>query len=681
MKVFDIESDGLLPGVSYASEYIDEDKLITKVHCINAYDRREGRGYRFTDYEFYFDLDGNQTDVRCPRDGTIKDGLAWLVSGGAVAGHNIIGYDLPALQYIYPDFQWEDLELFDSQIMGNLAVPDLKAQDFAQLRKGNFQDGFKVGSQKLVHWAMRVGKHLKTDFDPAHYGHTWKTMPFTQEFDDYCMDDVLANVDVIYWQEQRLRNCPLAVELEHDVAKIIKWQERVGIRYDGEASARLAATLYSRLHELEKAAREQFEPFYLPTSPKMRKYKRAMKRWHEHPLGAHTKKVKGIVERGWYEYIVPDIENQMIELTNFNPGSRRHIENRLRFKYDWEPTEFTDSGLAKIDEEVLGTLPFAEAKIFAEFFVVQKRLSQLAEGKQAWIKAVKPDGRIYGRVDQLGTGTGRMSHFGPNLAQVPKCGSPYGTECRSLFIADPDRVIVGCDADALELRILAHFLAIYDGGEYVSTVLEGNSADGTDMHSRNRIAIGLEVRETAKTWFYAFIYGAGDFKLGTIVISEWDEEKLRNFYEKFPAGRKRKAAMVRLGARSRARLEDNIPAFKQLVKSVKKAAKRGFVIGLDRRKVPIRALHSALNFLFQGAGAIAMKKALVIMFEQFKQQGLDVLPLLNVHDEVQLSVKPEEAERVGKIAALSIATAGEFFNLRCPLSGNFDVGTSWAETH
>lgn len=667
MRVFDIESDGLLPGVSRDGVMLPDDRTITKVHCINGYDRREGREYRFTDYEFYQDLDGKPTSVRCPRDGCIRDGLAWLLEGGSVGGHNIIGYDLPALEYIYPEFDWSELELFDSNVLGKLAVPDLKGQDFGALRKGKFQeaDDFKAGSQKLKHWALRVGKHLKTEFDPEDYGHTWKSMPFTQVFDDYCMDDVIANVDVIVWQEEKLAGCPFAVDLEIETAKIIKWQERVGVRFDEAGADKLAAELYGKLHDLENEARQQFGPFYLPKGhPK--KWKKDMQRK---------------CDNGCKEWLSAGGEHQPVVLEMFNPGSRRHIENRLRWKYDWEPTEFTDGGLAKIDEDVLGGLPFPEAKVFSEYMMVQKRLSQLAEGKQAWIKAVKEDGRIYGRVDQLGTGTGRMSHFGPNLAQVPKCGKPYGAECRALFLADPDRVLVGCDADALELRILAHFLARFDGGTYVETVLNGNKAAGTDMHTRNRIAIGLAERETAKTWFYAFIYGAGDFKLGTIVISEWDVEKLTNFYAKFSAGRKRKAAIARLGKRSRDRLESSIPAFGKLVRAVRKAAKRGWIKGLDGRKVPIRALHSALNFLCQGAGAIVMKKALVIMFETFRREGLDVLPLLNVHDEVQLSVKPEEAEHVGRIAAQSIAEAGDAFNLRCPLAGDFDIGATWAETH
>lgn len=660
MIVFDIESDGLLPGG------IEEDRTISMCHCINAVDRRTGREYRFTDNEFYQDLDGNVTTKRTPRDGDIKDGLYFLEQAEVLGGHNIIGYDIPALEYLYPGFI-APKHVFDSQIMGKLAVPDLKGQDMAAMRKGRFQevDDFRPGSQKLKHWALRVGKHLKTEFNPEDFGHTWKTMPFTEEFDQYCMDDVVANVDVIEWQEQRLVDIPVASELEHAVAKIIKWQERVGIRYDNEASDKLAAELYSRLHELETEARQQFAPFYLPKGqPKT--FKRDMKR-----------KTEG----GWKEWISGGATHQPIVLEDFNPGSRRHIENRLRWKYNWEPTEFTDGGLAKIDEDILGALPFPEAKVFHEYMMVQKRLSQLAEGKQAWIKAVKPDGRIYGRVDQLGTGTGRMSHFGPNLAQVPKCGKPYGAECRALFLADTDRALVGCDADALELRILAHFLARFDGGAYVDTVLNGSKADGTDMHSRNRDAVGLSLRDTAKTWFYAFIYGAGDFKLGTIVISEWDVEKLTNFYDKFPPGRRRRAAIARLGKRSRDRLESSIPAFGQLVRAVKSAAKRGWIKGLDGRKVPIRALHSALNFLCQGAGAIVMKKALVIMFEEFERKGLDVVPLLNVHDEVQLSAIPEEAEDVGRIAAESIRTAGEFFDLRCPLAGDYDIGVNWAETH
>lgn len=650
MRVFDIESTGLLPWMVSEPE-----RIIDRVQCINGYDRRTGRRVRFTDHEFYQDLAGNYTTERTPRDGDIKDGLYWLEEAECIAGHNIISYDVPALKHIYPGFN-PPASQFDSKLLGKLAVPTLKDKDWANKRKGKLPDDFPAGSQQLKHWALRVGKHLKTDFDPADYGHTWKTMPFTKEMDDYCMDDVIANVDVIEFMEDRLLDCPEAVRIETEVWKILCVQQAHGIRFDTEAAEKLASELYVKLHELEQQARSAFPPFYLKDKEFTPKRDNAKLGYVQ---GAPMTKVK---------------------LIEFNPGSRPQIENRLRAKYDWEPTEFTEKGQAKIDEDVLGSLPFPEARIIAEYFTVQKRLSQLAEGKQAWLKADR-GGRIYGRVDPLGTGTGRMSHYGPNLAQVPKVGKPYGEECRSLFLADEGRVLVGMDADALELRILAHFLGRFDGGEYVATVLSGNKDDGTDMHTRNQQAIGLQLRDTAKTWFYAFIYGAGNFKLGTIVISEWDEEKLLNFYKKFPPGERRRKAIARLGKRSRDRLLSDLPAFGRLVTQVHTNCKRGYLLGLDRRKVYVRSQHSALNFLCQGAGAIAMKQALILMFESFKRHGLEVIPVLNVHDEVQLIARKEEAEDVGRIAALSVGRAGEYFGLRCPLEGNYDIGQNWAETH
>jgi DNA polymerase I-like protein with 3'-5' exonuclease and polymerase domains len=649
LKVFDIESDGLLHGQA------DDDAVISKLHCINGIDTDTGREYRFTDHEFYQLLDGYYSKVPTPRDGTIAEGLAWLT--GETGGHNIIGYDIPAIEQLYPEWEAPTERRFDSAVVGKCIYPNLKDKDWSNKRKGKLPNDFYAGGNKLMHWALRAGKRLKAEFNPKDYGHTWKTMPFTQEMDDYCMDDVRANVDVIEMQMSASTYVEEACNLELEVAEIIKWQERVGVRFDVAAGEKLAKELYIKLHQLEQKARESFGPFYM-------KGKEFTPKRDNKSMG-----------------YIAGAKVTKLKLTEFNPGSRQQIANRLTWKYDWAPTEFTEKGQVKIDEEVLGALPFEEARTFAEYFTVAKRLSQLAEGKQAWLKAVKKDGRIYGRVDQLGTGTGRMSHFGPNLAQVPKTGKPYGAECRGLFIADDGRDIVGCDADALELRILAHFLARFDRGAYVTTVLDGNKTDGTDMHTRNQTAIGLIKRDTAKTWFYACLYGSGDFNLGTIVMSEWDEAKLLKFYKAFPPGQKRRSKITALGRRSRARLMSAWAGFERLLEAVHKSAERGHLRGLDKRQVPVRSKHSALNFLCQGAGALVMKKALVIMFAEFKRLGLQVLPLLNVHDEVQLSTKPEESKNVGRIAAQSIAEAGEYFGLRCPLAGDYDIGQSWAETH
>jgi len=657
MFVFDIESDGLLDTIS-------------KLHCINAIDRATGREYRFTDHEFYQDVEGKPTGVLCERDGDIKDGLYALEHQAHVAGHNIHGYDTPAIQIVYPGYQPRAIQT-DSRTMGETLFPDLKDKDWTLIRKGKLDESFAkgngrhgrhVGSHSLAAWGIRLKAmgykvNTKTDFNPADYGHTWATMPFTQEMDDYCMDDVRANVALFEFFESHHRYVTESVELEQRVSEILRLQERHGIAFDGDAAEMLAATLYKEQAGLRDECTTVFHPFF-------KKGKEFTPKQDNKGMGY----LKGATVT-------------KVELTIFNPGSNQHVERCLRSKYGWEPTEFTETGLAKIDEEILGTLPFAEAQKIAEFRTVNKRLSQLCEGKQAWMKKVKKDGRIYGRVNQNGAVTGRMSHFGPNLAQVPSNGKPYGSDCRRLFVADGGRVIVGCDADALELRVLAHFLAMFDGGDYIKVVLEGNKADGTDMHTRNQQAVGLNSRDSAKTFFYAMLYGSGNYNLGTVILADWDEDKLTRFYKRFPPGNSRKGKISRIGKRGRDSLIRALPALGALIDKVQSNGARGYLKGLDGRQVTVRSLHAALNTLCQSAGAIVMKKALVIMFEDFRKEGLDVIPLLNVHDEVQLSALPKEADHVGRIAAQAIAKAGEFYDFRCPLAGDYAVGGTWAETH
>src|SRR5690606_31621074 len=185
-------------------------------------------------------------------------------------------------------------------------------------------------------------------------------------------------------------------------------------------------------------------------------------------------------------------------------NSRTHIYKRLKDKYNWKPKEFTEKGTPKVSEEVLESLPYPEAELLNEYLMIQKRISQLAEGHSAWLKMVRPDGRIYGSVITNGAVTGRMTHNSPNLAQVPAVNVPYGKECRSLFTVPDDRVLVGADASGLELRCLAHYMARFDKGAYARELLEG------DIHTANQKAAGLPTRDNAKTFIYAFLYGAGD---------------------------------------------------------------------------------------------------------------------------------------------------------------------------
>jgi DNA polymerase-1 len=272
------------------------------------------------------------------------------------------------------------------------------------------------------------------------------------------------------------------------------------------------------------------------------------------------------------------------------------------------------------------------------------------------------------------------------VAQTPRVGSPYGAECRALFHAGDGLVLVGCDAEGIELRMLAHYMAKWDGGAYAETVANGRKEDGTDVHTVNRKAIGLRLRDSAKTFCYALIYGAGDFKLGTIVYDDFDDEKKARFDAAYRSKGQRQRAFVKLGKSRRSALMTNLPALGQLVEAVKaQAAKKGYLRGLDGRLLHVRAAHSALNTLLQSGGAVVMKKALVLLDEaldlSIRSTGAIVEFVANVHDEWQMETTPEVADDVGKLAADAIVRAGVHFGLRCPLAGSYGVGKTWADTH
>jgi len=294
---------------------------------------------------------------------------------------------------------------------------------------------------------------------------------------------------------------------------------------------------------------------------------------------------------------------------------------------------------------------------------------------------------MHGTVNTNGAVTGRMTHTDPNVAQTPAGYSPYGKECRSLFTVDDMHCLLGCDAEGLELRALGSYMAKYDKGAYTESVISGKKEDETDAHSLTKKAIGLRSRDNAKTWFYAFIYGAGPYTLGMTVYDDMDKETRPKFSKKL---------IMRLGKESLEAVAKNLPALGKLSDDIKKVAKkRGYLKGLDGRKLPVRSPHAALNTLLQSAGAVIMKKALVLLDQRLQAKGyLNTVSTIatadgydyeftaNVHDEFQIEcVTREIAEAIGPMAAQSITDAGTHFNFRCPLAGAFDIGKTWAETH
>jgi DNA polymerase I-like protein with 3'-5' exonuclease and polymerase domains len=335
---------------------------------------------------------------------------------------------------------------------------------------------------------------------------------------------------------------------------------------------------------------------------------------------------------------------------SFNPGSRIQIAKRL-ISLGWKPKKFTEKGQVVVDETVLAGVDIPEAKLIAEYLLVQKRVSQVS----SWLDCVQQDGRVHGKVFTNGAVTGRMTHNSPNMAQVPSSGSPWGKECRDCWIVPDGYKLVGIDASGLELRMLAHYMKDAD---YARAVVDGKKEDGTDIHTKNQIAAGLKTRDQAKTFIYAFLYGAGPAKIGSVVGG--GEKEGRKLIEAFLS---------------------NTPALEELRTKVSRNAEKGWLTGLDGRHLQIRSAHAALNTLLQGAGAIVMKKALVLLDRKIKAMKLNAHFVANVHDEWQIEVAEADAEMVAAMGIQSIRQAGEKFKLNCPLDGEANIGLTWGDTH
>lgn len=333
---------------------------------------------------------------------------------------------------------------------------------------------------------------------------------------------------------------------------------------------------------------------------------------------------------------------------------------------------------------MLESLPYPEAKLLNKYLLVGKILGQVAEGDNACLRLAR-NGRLHGRVSTNGAVTGRCTHSTPNIAQTPSVtmakdadgkkapllglDGGFGFECRSLFLPDPGHVLVGWDASGLELRCLAHYLHRYDGGKFGELVTDG------DPHTANQEAAGLFLRDSAKTFIYAFLYGAGDEKLGKIKRQD-----------AIDAGKPMpKGTLAVLGSTMRAEFLANFSALSRLKSAIKAALQeRPYLVGLDGRRLHVRSDHAALNTLLQSAGALLMKKALVFQHADLSARYTflkDYAFVANIHDEVQTSCLPKIAEIVGKSGPAALKKSGEFFNFNCRLDGEYKVGQTWAHTH
>jgi hypothetical protein len=552
-----------------------------------------------------------------------------------IIGHNIILFDLPAIQKVYPELYCvseKDPRVIDTLIWSKLCFPHLKEMDYGRFQKGMLPGQF-IGRHSLEAWGYRLGEFK------GNFGKTTDWKNWSKEMSDYCEQDVkvtknLYNYLIAFSDPKMFAE---ALPLEHQVQWIIRRQENFGFYFNKTKGEKLYAKLLKKQQELLVELQEIFPPVVKNKgqfTPKK------------------DNKARGYTAGGTMT---------KIEITPFNPSSGDHIIYGLTKLHNWKPKEFTDKGNPKTDEDVLSSLSYPEIPKLIEYMTVSKRLAQLHDGKQGWLKNVKPNSRIHGRVNTLGAVTGRMTHNNPNLAQVPAGYSPYGEECRELFCVPEGKVLLGWDASGIEARCMAHFLAPYDKGAFIKTVLEGKKEDETDIHNLNKKALEIDSRDVAKTFFYAWLYGAGYDKIAKILScsTRQAKQKVQTFL-------------------------NNFKPLKRLKEDIANAIKirNGMLKGLDGRPLYSRSPHSALNLVFQSAGAVIMKQFLVILDAelQAKFQGKYEF-VCNVHDEVQIETYPEIAEEIGKIANQSIIEAGKQLGFRCPLEGEYKIGNSWEETH
>jgi len=646
--VFDIESNDL---------YHD----ITEIHCVSI------------------KIENDPTEVYTSRPiagsaGSLMEGWELLQECDLIIGHNIINFDIPAIYKMTGIDLYKTCDVIDTLLISQLKYPNIIMTDS---NRRNFPPKMK-GKHGLKAWGYRLNM-MKGDYGEQE--DAWDRL--TPAMVEYCRQDAEVT-HRIYCRFKASGLPPIeAIDIEQRFAKIIARQTYYGWLFDQKKAEELHLQLLGELDIAEGILFETFEPIstWFPKSyPKIDYKKNGEKSQvllNQEAMGCHY---NDDLEWGYFKDVA------------FNPGSGQHIVRwveHLYGKQNWKRNDPTDSnplGSPKTGaDDILEQFGDKDwAKPLTNYFVVKKTIGQLAEGKNSWMNKVKDDGRIHGRVDTLGAVSRRCTHSNPNVAQVPsthhnKDGDAlyglegkFGVECRKLFTVPEGKKLIGCDADALELRTLSHYMARYDNGAYAEAVDKGDKSNGTDIHTLNQKGAGLPTRDDAKTFIYAFLYGAGDAKIGTIV-----------------GGSKKE------GKALKSKFLTKIPAIKQLGDAVLEAVtKNGSLKALDANPFFIRSKHSALNTLLQGAGALVMKYWLVEADDTMIEMGYenswtamhkaDLIEyewVGNIHDEGQLEADEEISRELADILEEAFPTITEQLGFRIPLKGTADIGDSWYDTH
>jgi DNA polymerase I len=585
---------------------------VTTIHCLVLHD-----------------LNRDQTFTYGPD--SIAAGLEHLATADVLIGQNILFFDIPVIRKLYPFYTFAAARIIDTLITTRLIWPKEKLYDMDTEQYTQVPPKLR-GSASLKAWGYRLSDYKISFKDFKEY---------SEEMLAYCIQDV--NVTTQLFKHTQKQTCSeAALKLEHDFALAIEKQIRSGFPFDVDACLDLVDDLRTKQATLEASLKELFPPKKIETIfvPKVNNASR------------------GYVKGQSFTKVMHE---------EFNPGSRQQIVDRLQTKYGWVPEKSTEKGNPSIDDDVLSALPYPEAKPLAEYMLIKKRLGQIADGNNAWLKLVNDEtGCMHGDVVTNGCITGRCAHRNPNMGQVPAGYSEYGKECRGLFHAPDGWTLIGVDAKALELRCLAGYLAYWDGGEYARVVTD----ESIDIHTYNQEMFGVATRDIAKRLLYGLLYGCGALKAGTIVDpNEKNELILRE-----------------LGSTAINSFMQGIPALKELKNRIAhNIAKREYLIGLDGRPLFCRSDFKGLNVLLQSSGALIMKQVVIELHNKMYDLGYiyghDWQQNAMIHDEVQVSCPPAMVDTLTSVALEAFPASQQFFDFQCSIHGDAHVGYSWDQTH
>lgn len=648
--LFDIEGNGLLPE-------------LTTIHCIAAVD---------PDTKQWFDWKPDQ----------LPQALETLEKADRLCAHSGIGYDFPALEKIFK-FKVPIEKQEDSVVMARLIRANVKDTDF-ELVKAKRMPGKLVGKHTLEAWGYRLGVR-KTEYTGG-----WDI--WTPQMHSYMVDDV--GVLLALWEYLKPDSySQQAISLEHRIARLVRKIEEEGWPFDTEAAAKLHVELLGKREKIAKELIAEFGSWYKP---------------------------KKVDKQGLPVEFTPKVNSKKfgyvagqkctpIEKVTFNPSSRQHIEKKLRH-LGWEPQEFTDSGQAKLSDEVLESIAadYPQASKLVEYLLLDKRLGQLAEGEQAWLQKVGSDGKMHGAINPFGTVHGRASHFNPNMGQVPATKSPYGKECRSLFYVPEGWEGVGADQGGLQLRALSHYLHPFDGGAYFDKALTGDphwlhsqafSLVGQDEQRDKSNGLHEVIRELGgKRLGYARIFGCFPPKAGSIIRDVCTTARQKNpewgwLYDKyFGKGQSnRSVGELVLGEFDKTlnldKLQERLRSGMGYRGPSRDKMFYKHIPGLDGRWVPCRSEHSALNFLLSSAEAIICKQWVCDADDEMQRRGYtfgwngDYTFMGWIHDEVQGAAKKGLEKELGEVFVKTAVEAGEKLGFRVPLASEYKLGRTWADTH